>query len=274
MKLTVLLENKSVRADCAAAHGLALDIQTPKQHILFDTGPEGLLAGNARALGIDLSDVDLCVLSHGHYDHGGDLAYFLRENGRAPVYARSGAFLPHAVARGGQYEDIGIAPELLEQFPGRFRFDAGVLDEELTLFSDIHGADFLTEASKTLLQKTAEGYESDPFTHEQNLLIRAGGKWILIGGCAHRGIVNILARAEELAGAEMDWVFAGFHLTNPGLGIDEPAELIEGVGRALLERKRTRYVTGHCTGDGPTRILQGMLGSRLSLMPAGSVFEL
>lgn len=73
-------------------------------------------------------------------------------------------------------------------------------------------------------------------------------------------------------GCELDYVVSGFHLTNPGLGIDEPEELIRAVGEELKKREKTRYITGHCTGKGPYKILKDQLGDRLAAMPSGSVF--
>lgn len=59
--------------------------------MLFDVGPSGHFIGNAAALGIDVSSVDLAVISHGHYDHGGGLRSFLAANSKAVVYMGRGA---------------------------------------------------------------------------------------------------------------------------------------------------------------------------------------
>lgn len=72
MTITSLLENTAARAGIAAEHGLSLYIETATRRILFDMGQADLFARNAETLGIDLSRVDLAILSHGHYDHGGD----------------------------------------------------------------------------------------------------------------------------------------------------------------------------------------------------------
>ncbi|MBR2615965.1 MAG: MBL fold metallo-hydrolase, partial [Clostridia bacterium] len=95
MKITVLSENTSSRDCIAAEHGLSLLVETGKLHILFDMGQGDLFWENAKALGMDLATVDLAVLSHGHYDHGGGLERFLRENTTAPVYVHPLAFRPY-----------------------------------------------------------------------------------------------------------------------------------------------------------------------------------
>ena len=86
MKITALLENTSEREDMLTEHGLSLYIETQNHTILFDMGQSGLFAKNAAVLGIDLGAVDIAVLSHGHYDHGGGLAVFLEINKTAPVW--------------------------------------------------------------------------------------------------------------------------------------------------------------------------------------------
>ena len=274
MTVTSLVENHSCRVDCGSIHGLSLDIITPLHHILFDMGPNSLFLENAEVLGVDLVTVDLAVLSHGHYDHGGGLEPFCRRNSRAEILVSPYAFEGHFAVEGETYLDVGIEARLERKLSDRLRSFVGRMDEELFLFDDVPEQDYLTGAAKTLLERGKEGYLPDSFRHEQNLIVTAEGKTVLFAGCAHRGIVNILRAAEKITGGEPDWVFAGFHLTNPGLGIDESRELVEAVGRELLARKNTRYVTGHCTGDGPYDILKEMLGERLSLMAAGSVFKL
>ena len=91
MKITVLTENTS-SCGLPCEHGLSLYIESNGKRILFDTGQTALFAENAERLGIDLSAVDICVISHGHYDHGGGLGRFLEINDRAPVYLSRHAF--------------------------------------------------------------------------------------------------------------------------------------------------------------------------------------
>ena len=92
MKIVTLLENTASCPGVAPQHGLSLYIETEEWKILFDMGQDDTFAVNAEQLGIDLSKVNLAVLSHGHYDHGGGLAAFLRMNKTAPVYIHTDAF--------------------------------------------------------------------------------------------------------------------------------------------------------------------------------------
>ena len=275
MKLTVLVENTPGRG-AQGAHGLSLYIQTAKHTILFDAGPRGeLLLANAAALGIDLAAVDIAVLSHAHYDHAGGLLAFLDVNPSARVYLRQGAFCGHFATENVGWRDIGPDGALLERFAERLVFtpERFTIDDELELFADIATADYLSAAGGDLYEKQGEDYCRDPFRHEQNLLIHEAGRHVLIGGCAHRGAVNILRRCEDILGQAPAALVSGFHLTNPGKGIDEPSELVQAVGAELLARP-TRYYTGHCTGQGPFALLKAQLGEQLQALSTGAVFDI
>ena len=92
MKIISLVENTSVNEEIKAEHGLSLYIEAKKHKILFDMGQTTLFLENAGKLGIDLSQVDVAILSHGHYDHGGGLEKFLEINKKAYVYVNQYAF--------------------------------------------------------------------------------------------------------------------------------------------------------------------------------------
>jgi 7,8-dihydropterin-6-yl-methyl-4-(beta-D-ribofuranosyl)aminobenzene 5'-phosphate synthase len=275
MKLTVLVENTACGEALEGAHGLSLLIETGAHRILFDAGPAGeLLLHNAAALGVDLGAVDVAVLSHGHYDHAGGLLAFFGVNDRAPLWLQRGALDGHYANEKSGFRYVGLDPQIRETFSGRLRIVDGnaEIDRNLTLFSDVRTADFLSKANQTLLEPDGDGYIPDRFLHEQNLLIRENGRLVLIAGCAHRGIVNILRRAAELAGRAPDAVYAGFHLTNPGLGVDELSDSVRAIG-AELRRWPCRFYTGHCTGQGPYGILKELLGAQLAPLSVGAVFE-
>ena len=121
MKIWVLTENTACQEDLTAEHGLSLYIETGSRNILFDAGQTAAFADNAVKLGIDLSKVDFAVLSHGHYDHGGGLATFLKLNNHAPVYMSRHAFEPHF---NGTEKYIGL--DSLLQASGRIVY----VDEE------------------------------------------------------------------------------------------------------------------------------------------------
>ena len=89
MKISVLVENsvcKPYANNVKPEHGLSLFIEFDDKKILFDTGQSDLFIQNAVKMGIDLSQVDYLIISHGHFDHGGGLKFFLEINKKAQIF--------------------------------------------------------------------------------------------------------------------------------------------------------------------------------------------
>ena len=250
-------------------------IETDRHKILFDMGPDAQFIDNAKTLGVDLSQVDIAFLSHAHNDHCGGLEAFLKCNDRAKVYMQKAVWGQYYVVTPQKCAYIGM-DAALRNYEDRFVLCGGEqkLDDELTVFSAVTGRELWSAANDTLREKTGGEYPKDEFRHEQDLLVTENGKTVLFAGCAHRGIANILKRAEEVLGRAPDALFAGFHLYNPSLGQSEPRALVDAVGDRLRARKGTRYVTGHCTGNDAYAWLREKLGSRLSYMATGTTFTI
>jgi len=80
MIIKTLVENTALSKNFGSEHGLSLYIEANSHKILFDVGASELFLENAKKLNVDISEVDYLIISHGHYDHGGGLRAFLREN--------------------------------------------------------------------------------------------------------------------------------------------------------------------------------------------------
>lgn len=264
MIIHVLTENTALSPELTAEHGLSLYIETQGRRILFDAGQSDAFAVNAEKMGVDLSAVDLAVLSHGHYDHGGGLMRFLEINDHAPVYVSRHAF-------GGQYHGqeryIGLDRAL--EASGRIVLTDGVtgLGEGLALYD---GADMPLRTpvdSAGLTRREGEVFVPDDFRHEQYLLIREDGREVLISGCSHRGILNIADRFAP------DVLVGGFHFMKLDPELHDDRTRIEAAARRLLGYK-TRYYTGHCTGEKPFACLKAVMGERLNAMSTGQTIRL
>ena len=118
-------------------HGLSFYLETPRHKLLFDLGATDAFLANARQAGIDVSQVDTAVISHGHYDHGGGLEAFLEANHRASVYLREGAFDPHISLQGENIHRIGLEPKLQENPRIHLLREDTWLDEELFVFGNV-----------------------------------------------------------------------------------------------------------------------------------------
>lgn len=276
MKISVLMENTALSPEFACEHGLSLHIQTKAGRILFDTGRSGSFLKNAHLLGLNLALVDLAILSHGHYDHGGGLMSFLEINRKAPIYMHEKTFGEHFSKRerndNGLFP-IGIDPMIklnprVNLLKGDFSVGKGLL-----LFSSVPGHKFEAHSNQNLLRREEGQLVLDTFSHEQNLIISEGDKNILISGCAHRGIINIIEQAIQLAGTPMDAVIGGFHLSCPSISTSEPDETIEAIARALLAWP-TRYFTCHCTGIEAYEKLRILMGDQIRYIRAGAELTL
>ena len=96
MKIWTLVENTSINENIKNEHGLSFYIETKNHKILFDFGQSDIFVENAEQMGIDLSCVDIAILSHGHYDHGGGIKKFLQINSNAKIYANKNVFNLHS----------------------------------------------------------------------------------------------------------------------------------------------------------------------------------
>lgn len=253
MIITALTENTALCAPFGAEHGLSLYIETNRRRILFDTGQSDLFAQNASLLGVNLAEVDLAVLSHGHYDHGGGLKRFLTLNDMAPVYLSRYAFEPHFNAQG---KDIGLDLSL----QGNDRLitvgDKLTIGDGLTLCScNDQERYFPTPASGLTVMQDGRLVDED-FRHEQYLLVEEGGRRIVISGCSHKGVLNIISWLRP------DVLIGGFHF------MKLPAD--DALRRAgeLLDSYDTEYYTCHCTGVEQYRYLSRYM-SRLHYLHAG-----
>ena len=262
MKLWTLIENTTCHADLVCEHGLSLYIEANGQRILFDAGQTGAFADNAEKMRVDLSKVDLCILSHGHYDHGGGIKRFLEVNDHAKVYVSRHAFGDYYNA---EEKYIGLDWELLSEERIVFVGDHMTLSDTLSLhtcekfpqpyFTDPYG----------MQVKRRNALEADDFRHEMYLLIREGERRIIVSGCSHKGALNVKTWFAP------DVLIGGFHLMK--LDPEKEATRLKFTAMELM-KKETVYYTGHCTGNTQYDALKTHMGDRLQRLTTGAVFEI
>jgi 7,8-dihydropterin-6-yl-methyl-4-(beta-D-ribofuranosyl)aminobenzene 5'-phosphate synthase len=273
MIIKTLVENTSLSEDFKSEHGLSLYIEAINHKILFDVGASGLFLENAHKMDVDIADVDFLIISHGHYDHGGGLKIFLKENNKAEVFLHQQAFDKHyALRRHGKLEPIGLRDELKRNKQMRFTLDRLLISKGVQVFANIVQREPRPTSNYGLFTVHCEKMVDDTFTHEQNLIVEEDGKILLVTGCAHNGIINILEHFQAIKGRKPDYVIGGFHLSSPIYG-NECSETIDKIGKYLLDTK-AKCFTCHCTGIEPYQQLKAVMGANIDYLSTGSVIEL
>lgn len=273
MIIKSLIDNKSISNEYKSKHGLSLYIETTTNKILFDLGPNHLFLENAKKLGVNIEDIDMVVISHGHKDHGGGIKYFLENNKKGKIYINKSSFMPYYTKVLGFKHYVGLDKSFESNDRIILCSNNYKINDNLILFADVPKKDLISKSNDSLFMKINKEYVKDTFNHEQNLIINDDGKNILVAGCAHKGITNILSVGENICNESFDYVIGGFHLFNPVSKKYEDNELITSIGFELNKRK-TKYYTCHCTGTNAFKILKETLKDKINYLSAGTTIEL
>lgn len=238
MKITVLVEN-TTKTECKKRHGLSFYIETKKHKILFDLGPDNTVFENAKIKNIDISKVDIVIISHGHIDHGGALRKFLEINSLAKIYIQKEAFEPHYIKNIIKIP-IGINKNLklnerIILLEGDYK-----IDDELSLFTVNKENKYYSPINNNLYIKN----EKDTFKDEQNLII-SEEKTVLIIGCGHSGVVDII---EKVYDCKPSYCIGRFHLFDPLSKKTVSKEFLDEMLRKLKKYDNIIFYTCHCTG--------------------------
>jgi 7,8-dihydropterin-6-yl-methyl-4-(beta-D-ribofuranosyl)aminobenzene 5'-phosphate synthase len=280
MRVVSLIDNEAGAGDLECEFGLSVHVDTGRVRVLFDFGASGAFADNAAALGIDLAAVDLAVLSHQHFDHGGGLARFLELNGRAPVYLRDRPVEPRFFRAFGLItRPIGLDRGLVESRPDRFQpiADDTEVAPGVWLLTGILSDHPRPRGNRRLYVERDGKLERDPFDHEQVMVVRDRAGLTVFTGCSHGGVLNMVDAARaRFPGEPVRAVFGGFHLIGlPQLGTMAASRReVAAIGRAMLDRVTGPVHTGHCTGAKGYAALARVMGDRLRPFPSGTTVEL
>ena len=245
MEITTLIENLVYQSGLVAEHGLSFYMEGYHKKILFDTGQSDRFIDNAKALGIDLSDVDALIVSHGHYDHTGGLEAFLKINTKAIIYMKPGAI---DAKYHGKDRFIGstLDPQLLKDRLSlvyeRTEIDKGIFIMPHTP---------LVNAEDTAMHgfQVKEGLQikDDTFQDELFLTIERNGNLSIISSCSHRGISNMVYEAVRTFSLPVDLILGGFHLKNcTSRQYEEVVACLNKINPTLEAcRSKARHITNH-----------------------------
>ena len=236
INLKLIINDISVGSPIQASHGFALLIN---DEILFDTGSDSeTLLSNMRNMQIDIQKINTIFLSHPHFDHTGGLEGILASHSGITVYVCPGFD-----------EDVKNS---VKKFNGIF----------------VENKDFTKIGEGVYTTGEIEGEYKGKYMPEQSLLLSCDNGMVIVTGCAHPGIVNIIERAKYSLSGPISLVVGGFHL-----GSTEEIHV-----RSIADKTRAlgceKVAPVHCTGEKAQKIFQEVYGDNFINVKAGQTIEL
>ena len=214
IEILVVIDNNPYKEGLDTAWGFSCLVRGTGKTILFDTGPwDNHLLGNMRKMNITPKEVDVVVLSHIHKDHTGGLQGFLKENPDVTIYMPKSFppdFKGQATSSGAKVVEVG---------------------EPLKICDRVYSTG-----------------EMEGFATEQSLVIHTDKGGIVITGCAHPGIVDILRKSKGMIKDDLILAMGGFHLKRSPLGEPSSSEL-EGIVSSIKDLGVRYAGPAHCAGN-------------------------
>lgn len=277
IRITILCENLVGRLTGLGEHGFSAFIETDHGNYLFDTGAGRTILFNSLTLKKDLRSVKRIFLSHGHYDHTGGLSEVLKLTGKVNIHAHPHVFMDRIAIMKEEEKEIkrfvGIRykKSYLESLGANFIFN--------TEFTQIEEGIFFTgevprrtpfEKPDPRLFSEVDGQRShDLFLDDQSLILETPKGMILILGCAHSGMINIINHVIQKMGRDKFYAILG------GTHLDFlTSEQLEESIKSLKSLEIDKVGVSHCTGMRAAFRLHQEFGDRFFYGCVGAELEI
>jgi 7,8-dihydropterin-6-yl-methyl-4-(beta-D-ribofuranosyl)aminobenzene 5'-phosphate synthase len=228
---TIVYDNNAYNPSLRTDWGFACLVETGEATVLFDTGAKGtILLDNMGELGFDPQVIDVVVLSHIHGDHTGGLRGLLDTGARPVVYVPA-------------------------SFPASFKDDVRAVTDLVEVTDPVEilpGVHTTGEVGSSIV--------------EQALVVETGAGLVVVTGCAHPGVVEMVRRAKEAIEGEVGLVMGGFHLGGAS------SAQIEAIIADFRELGVQQVAPSHCTGDRARQMFAKAYGDDCTLSGVGQVF--
>jgi len=233
IKFHIVFDNFLYKKDLVSLWGFSCYIQTPKKDILFDTGSNGrVLLSNIKKMNLDLKNISLLFISHSHWDHTGGIDTVLEENPDIKIA------IPNSFSKRLINDLQYLAKEVIV-----------VENHPLQIEDGIYSTSVMVDIS------------------EESLIIDTEDGGVLIVGCSHPGIINIVKRAMKIINKEIIYVIGGFHL------FDKKEEEIVKIVEEM-KSLGVKYITPtHCSGEKAIFLFKKRYGKNFIEGGVGRVIE-
>ena len=290
LRITTLIENMPDDAEeLLYEHGLSLYIEFHGKRILFDTGQSGDFLKNAKKQNKEITGIDYALVSHGHYDHSGGVMQTAELlDSRTRMFVGNGFFAPkYKLLEDGSYKYNGntfTQQELTEKLEEKnvmltqLDDDVTYLDDNIVIFKNFESATEFEQHNPNFFIRQEPhccdgicymgGYCQDTFQEEIALGLITSKGLVLIVGCSHVGIVNIIRHVKKHVDIPINCVLGGTHL------VAADKERLEKTIEVLKELEVAQIAVSHCTGDEGMSMLQKHFGKNYIKNNTGNVFIL
>ncbi len=278
MRIVCLCENTAVNDKLFAEHGLCLYIEHCGKKILFGTSSTAVVFQNATRLNIPIESADAIVLPHNHTSMTGAVETFLKKNPSATLYMKKSCATDNGEKHGILRSRTGI--------PHSF-FKANKMKCVLyTAFSEVCPDFYLASVKhysdnpctdKRYTVKRHRKWVKDDFSGEAFAVCFPGRRkdgFVILTGCSHSGIVNIVKTAQEMWDAPVLAVVGGFGMMSSNINkLGCTADAVKSTAKALAELDIGYIYTCHCTGRKGYEIMKEVLGDQIQYLHTGEELE-
>ena len=245
-----ILVNNTAPDGLQCEHGLSFWIEYNGNHILFDTGQTNIIVNNAKQMGVNLTETDTVILSHGHYDHTGGIPSVFAVNENATLYLHPKSIDAKYSKKPNRVKVVGMSKatrEVIDSMAAKGKivmtesttevvpdlFVTGTIPRK-TSFEDTGGDFYLDECCAVV----------DEMIDDQAIYFKTKKGLVVLLGCAHSGVVNTLDYISSLTGEKRIYaVLGGMHLAKAS-----PKRMdrtIEAIKRYDVQE----LGPAHCTGN-------------------------